>query len=238
MIHTNERKPEKAMKTAGKLLTALLALAFILCAAACTKTPAPETTPEPATEAPATEAILTRAPASEAPATEAPTDPGNVMDLYNFDPETRRYQDMYIDFTLPKGQTVLVDSTAEWDGDYIRYIFFRDPENLEVNTSCCVQPAEGDVYANFTAQDFEELFRLFYERSLEAEVEIETLRYEMLDGVHFSGVTYEYAVKYDEAEIRQLLYSVVTEAGVSITVVYTFEDEAAALVSKDSIRIN
>ena len=225
------------MKAFFRLFALALALVFMLAAAACHKAPAGDATPAPATDAPATEALLTRAPATDAP-TEAPTDAGNVMDVYNFDAETLRYQDFYIDFTLPAGQTVLTDSTAEWGEGYIRYIFFTDPDNADANTSYCVQPAEDDLYAGFSEQDLELLFKLFYERSLESEVTVETLRHEDVDGVNFSGIIYEYSVKYDGAEIRQLLYSVVTDADLAVTVSYTFGDEAAALASMESISID
>lgn len=106
-----------------------------------------------------------------------------------------------------------------------------------MSTSYCVQPAEGELYSDFTQADFEQLFELFYERILESEVTIEALRYEKLNDGSTSGVIYEYSVKYDEAEIRQLLYSVVTAGDVSITVAYTFDDEAAALASAESITV-
>lgn len=226
------------MKAFFRLFALALALVFMLAAAACHKAPAGDVTRAPATDAPATEALLTRAPATEAPATETPTDAGNVMDLYNFNAETLLYQDMYISFTLPEGQTVLRDSTEEWGEGYIRYIFFSDPENADANTSYCVQPAGDDLYSSFTREDLELLFKLFYERSLESEVTVETLRHETVDGANFSGIIYEYSVKYDGAEIRQLLYSVVTDADLAVTVSYTFGDEAAALASMESIKLN
>ena len=211
------------MKAFFRIFAFALALVFALCAVSCRKA-----SPEDATPAPDT----------AAPATAAPTDPGNAAAPYDFNAETLRYQDAYIDFTLPKGQTALRDSTKEWGEGYIRYIFFSDPENADVNTSYCVQPAEGELYADFSQEDLELLFKLFYERSLESEVTVETLRHETVDGANFSGIIYEYSVKYDGAEIRQLLYSVVTDADLAVTVSYTFGDEAAALAAAESIRIN
>ena len=211
------------MKAFFRIFAFALALVLALCAVSCRKAPPEDATPAPETAAPAT---LT------------PTDPGNAAAPYDFNAETLRYQDAYIDFTLPKGQTVLRDSTKEWGEGYIRYIFFSDPENADVNTSYCVQPAGDDLYSSFTREDLELLFKLFYERSLESEVTVEALRHETVDGVNFSGIIYEYSVKYDGAEIRQLLYSVVTDADLAVTVSYTFGDEAAALASMESISID
>ena len=219
--------------TVKRIFAALLTAALVFAFAACRRTdPKPEPTAAP-TAGPTAE-VTVRPTEDGAPT--APAQPADAPD-HSFNAETLEYEDEYVRFTLPAGQSLLHDSTAEWGDGYLRYIFFSDPDNAEVSTSYCVQPAEGELYADFTQADFEQLFKLFYERSLESEVTVETLLYEKLNDGSASGVIYEYSVKYDGAEIRQLLYSVVTAGDLSITVAYTFDDEAAALASAQSIEV-
>ena len=165
---------------------------------------------------------------TDAPATNAP--------IYTFDKLVPAFGDEYVSLVLPAGQSLITDGTYQYVGLYKRYIVFSDPDNSAGVTSYYVQNSEAagsTLYAKFSRQDFENIFKLFYEQNLGSSVTISTRRYESLSfesesGKSVEGVIYDYVVEHDGADVRQLIYSVVIDGAVSVTLAFGFPPDAQA----------
>ena len=211
-----------------KLAALLLCLTMSLCLCACF--PGGILTP-PVTAVPESQTP------TDAPITAAPDKTAAPGAIYSFDKTVPAFSDENVSVTLPKGQTSIIDSTVQWGGLYKRYIVFSDPADSVNSTSYYVQSASSDgstLYARFSREDFESIFKLFYEQNLGASVEIETVSYEQLafesaSGKSVEGVIYDHIVtSANGVKARQLIWSAVVDGSISITLACGLAPDAEA----------
>ncbi len=163
---------------------------------------------------------------------------------FTFNKETLEYSDENLSFTLPEGQNVYSNSTAQyrrsgWTELLVNLRFIDD--SGRVYTMLREEDVRDypryAIAAYMTEQELVEWIEDSYLDQYDLATEVEVLRYEEVSGTHYEGMLFESISRNREFSEHELLWSVVNDHGVQISISYSWPEGLPHELTLDSIII-
>ncbi len=100
-----------------------------------------------------------------------------------------------------------------------------------------VDAASADFYAVMDQSQLESLLSSTFSQLIGADVAITTVRFEQINAAEYYGIIFEYTAELAGTSIRQLVWSVITDKDVGLSIAYTVPGASEMNCDLDSITV-